>query len=209
MKNKIILPLGRGSGKTQKRTEYLEELAKNKVDVTVYTMRNKDAKKLYKPCNVKANEKGECVGACELKNVGICDGIKLSRCKMNNQIDSKAIEEIAIELGKESIICMGNCEERSLSQEDCELIEYATILYNAGYRKVDDGGMVFSKDLWAKMEKRLDDKCDCCIERERKETARAILQELYEEADRYINETVELNTFQIKQLAQKFGVEVE
>ena len=44
---------------------------------------------------------------------------------------------------------------------------------------------------------------------ERKETAREILQELYEEADRYVNETVELNTFQIKELAEKYGVEVE
>ena len=65
---------------------------------------------------------------------------------------NKQIEEMAIELGKESIICLENCEECSLSQEDCELIEYATILYNAGYtQKIKDDEVVISKDEYERL----------------------------------------------------------
>ena len=42
-----------------------------------------------------------------------------------------------------------------------------------------------------------------------KETARAILQELYDEAMRYSNEVVELTAFEIKQLAKEKGIELE
>lgn len=37
---------------------------------------NEKLKQLYKPCTVEANEKGECVKPCQLKEIGICDGIK-------------------------------------------------------------------------------------------------------------------------------------
>lgn len=43
----------------------------------------------------------------------------------------------------------------------------------------------------------------------RKETAKEILQELYEESISNISETVELTTFQIKQKAKQYEVEVE
>ena len=46
-------------------------------------------------------------------------------------------------------------------------------------------------------------------EQSRKETAKEILQELYEESISNISETVDLTTFQIKQKAKQFGVEVE
>ena len=46
-------------------------------------------------------------------------------------------------------------------------------------------------------------------ERAREETAREILQELYYEATSNVSEIVELTTFQIEQLANRYGIELE
>ena len=43
----------------------------------------------------------------------------------------------------------------------------------------------------------------------RKETAKEILQDLYDEAAKYDDETISLNTYEIKQWATKFGIEVD
>ncbi len=43
----------------------------------------------------------------------------------------------------------------------------------------------------------------------RKETAKEILQDLYDEASKYCDDTMGLNTYEIKQLANKYGVEVD
>ena len=43
----------------------------------------------------------------------------------------------------------------------------------------------------------------------KQETAREILQELYDEAMRYTNEVIELSALQIKQLANKYGIKLE
>ena len=48
-------------------------------------------------------------------------------------------------------------------------------------------------------------KCEQAV----KEMAREILQELYDEATSNVRETVELNTFQIEQFAERYDVEVE
>ena len=42
-----------------------------------------------------------------------------------------------------------------------------------------------------------------------KDTAKEILQELFDEATSNVSETVELTTFQIEQFAERYGVEVE
>lgn len=43
----------------------------------------------------------------------------------------------------------------------------------------------------------------------RKEMAKEILQDLYDEASKYCDDTMGLNTYEIKQLAKKYGVEVD
>lgn len=70
----------------------------------------------------------------------------------------------------------------------------AEALYNAGYRKVGEDEIVESMKTY---------------ERAREETAREILQELYDEATSNVSEIVELTTFQIEQLAKKYGIELE
>lgn len=91
-------------------------------------------------------------------------------------------------------------------------MKQATALYNAGYRKVNEGDKVLTKEeyeefieasIWLEFRK------GDLIEEVKEGTAREILQELYDEATRYIGDIVELTAFEIKQLAEKYGVEVE
>ncbi len=67
-------------------------------------------------------------------------------------------------------------------------------LVDAGYRKVAEDEIVESMKTY---------------ERARQETAREILQELYYEATSNVSEIVKLTTFQIEQLANKYGIELE
>ena len=78
---------------------------------------------------------------------------------------------------------------------DCKKIKAVVDkLYNAGYRKVGEDEIVESMKTY---------------ERAREETAREILQELYYEATSNVSEIVELTTFQIEQLANRYGIELE
>lgn len=75
------------------------------------------------------------------------------------------------------------CEKQSKKYkcDDCNNC-MAEFLLNAGYRKADEV---------------------------RKETAKEILQDLYDEASKYCDETMGLDTYEIKQLSKKYGVEVD
>ena len=53
------------------------------------------------------------------------------------------------------------------------------------------------------------EKLQLLLAKTRKDTAKEILQELFDEATSNVSETVELTTFQIEQFANRFGVEVE
>ena len=95
---------------------------------------------------------------------------------------------------------------------------YAVALYNAGHRKIDfknnqlkvvDGEIyvpLWQKERAIKRAKKLSWK----VRQVRKETAKEILQDLYNEADGMNNKTVELSAYYIKNtLAKGYGVEIE
>ena len=104
-------------------------------------------------------------------------------------------DEIIEEMAK--ILCDKDkrCEECiSRLLLPCGYKSYCTRLYNANYRKVGEDEIVESMKTY---------------ERAREETAREILQELYYEATSNVSEIVELTTFQIEQLANRYGIELE
>lgn len=101
--------------------------------------------------------------------------------------------------------------------EACAYCE-ASALYNAGYRKT------FTSEIASKTQKAFKEGyekgCEACTqswnngyndgyESGKEDTAKEILQGLYNEAISNVSETVELSTFQIEKLADKFGVGVE
>lgn len=114
--------------------------------------------------------------------------------------EKKMIEEMA------RIICKGTsnegfCEKCDFKKHEqfgytyqCRKFDEAEALYNANCRIVADDEIVESMKTY---------------ERARQETAREILQELYDEAMRNTKEVVELTAFEIKQLAKGKGIELE
>lgn len=136
---------------------------------------------------------------------------------MNNK--EKQFEEMAKIIADKMCYAFidGRC---SLNGIACDLIckqgdeykEVAEALYNTDYRKAGkcedaedsvDGEYLPPKDQ--EKERNIDAK----IAKACKETAKEILQGLYDEATSRIDELVDLATFQIEQLAKKYGVEVE
>lgn len=109
------------------------------------------------------------------------------------------IEEMAIGLEEEFVLCgtLSSCGTKRCSR--C----FSKYLYEQGYRKFPDGATVL---LVGKYNQALDEKTiEYFIkhnEQIRKETAREILQTLY-------NYPHEWHEMKIKELAKQFGVEVE
>lgn len=96
-----------------------------------------------------------------------------------------------------------SCEECIKNDRKCADYTRAEALYNAGYRKVTDGATVL---LVGKYNQALDEKTIEYFvkhnEQIRKETAREILQTLY-------NYPHEWHERKIKELAKEYGVEVK
>ena len=96
----------------------------------------------------------------------------------------KEIEELkkVIRKGFETANCRNEYTKEPYPYFDSQILSIANCLSVAGYRKADEV---------------------------RKETAKEILQDLYDEAAKYDDETMSLNTYEIKQLAIKYGIEVD
>lgn len=116
-----------------------------------------------------------------------------------------------------NVLCDGDqCENCEFTAED---------IYNANYRKIADDEIVIKQTDYVELnkdfydwKKEYDHNCllrlevfelEKQLENVRQDTARKILQELYDEAMRYSNEVVELTAFEIKQLAKEKGIELE
>ena len=131
---------------------------------------------------------------------------------------NKKIEEIAEIIDKEFDLCTAkrckDCEKKEIKYPLCIWWNCAKTLYNAGYRKVNDNEVEKLKKELAEFEDKQFrcDSCDrialtetehkLCIKQARKETAREILQWVY---DLY----PDLHTSKIIKFAEKYGVEVE
>ncbi len=81
----------------------------------------------------------------------------------------KIIREIAQVMCVDDNANCTECQAKGL----CDFYVGARLLYSAGYRKADD--LIAENE---RLEKRLDDKCDRCIERERKSVAIDIFQKV-------------------------------
>lgn len=120
------------------------------------------------------------------------------------------------------------CADCSFARpHSCNSYRMATKLYNAGVRKVGDDDIVIKKSEYEELKTHIEyvqtklGAVMLCIKntheidisdllrKQEQETAREILQELYDEAMRYSNEVVELTAFEIKQLAKEKGIELE
>lgn len=113
--------------------------------------------------------------------------------------EQEQIEEMAIGLEEEFVLCgtLSSCGTKRCSQ--C----FSKYLYEQGYRKLPDGATVL---LGGEYNQPLDEKTiEYFIkynEQIRKETAREILQTLY-------NYPHEWHEMKIKELAKGYGVEIE
>lgn len=89
----------------------------------------------------------------------------------------------------------------------------ARVLTNAGYCRVADDEVVIKKAEYDTLLKdyalTYDNAYQWGLKVGEEKTAIEILQELYDEAMRNTNEVVELTAFEIKQLAEKYGIELE
>ena len=110
--------------------------------------------------------------------------------------DKKKIKKMASDLSKEVIQDYGGVY----------YLETAEGLYNLGYRKIPEGSVVVSRQVWEEHIEKREKANKIFEERIRKETAKKILNELYEQIDEKTPKWVET---QIKIKAKQFGVEVE
>jgi hypothetical protein len=126
-------------------------------------------------------------------------GGKARRKKMK---DKEKLEEMANDLEEEFVLCgtLSNCGTKRCSR--C----FSKYLYEQGYRKIPEGSVVVSKQVWEEHIEKREKANKIFEERIRKETAREILQELYEQIDEKTPKWVET---QIKMKAKQFGVEVD
>ena len=111
---------------------------------------------------------------------------------------NKQIEEMAM------IACgtTRKCEDCFIKtvKKECSFINVAKKIYNEGYRKLNDGDVVITKEQNEKWLKFLESN----MQKARKETAREILRDMFEKIKGYENIDIIL-----KQLAKVYGVEVE
>lgn len=128
-------------------------------------------------------------------------------------------DEMIEEMAKVLCALPLKCKECVYAETYCIMKQEATVLYNAGYRKVGDDEIVIKKEDADYITELYREKigqvekwrnlCELKIKETAQETAREILQELYDEAMRTTNEVVELTAFEIKQLAKEKGIELE
>ena len=126
-----------------------------------------------------------------------------------NKDEMKMIEKMAKTIGdcgmSDCVFCNG--------KQKCLYYKSAETLYNANYRKVADDEIVIKKSEYEKLSKDYatinNSAYYCGVKVGGYQTAREILQELYDEANSYVCKIVELTTFQIEQLAKEKGIELE
>ena len=129
---------------------------------------------------------------------------------------NKEIEEMVmiIDKGTQTTCALRDKDHKKCSDcEQCWTYAISKILYNAGYRKVYTDRFILKHDKsgynFTKEEARFEEMCNKCTLQVRKETAKEILQELYNEAVGVNNETIELSAYYIKNtLAKGYGVEL-
>lgn len=119
----------------------------------------------------------------------------------------KLAEELIAELGRETVDKFIEDDQGNLKKiVTYSLAAIAENLYNKGYRKIGDDEIVVNKYEYADLKTFSD--CAICEHKEivnaRRETAKEILQTLYNN-----NERPQFMEAYIKTLADKYGVEVE
>lgn len=148
----------------------------------------------------------------------------------------KQIEEMAqtlrnkrIAQGFTSFKCDIHCDICPSKQYYCVEREYAEVLYNAGYRKVDEkemivkkwdyNGLLQNKETLHKVYKAWDrsleeqhqntkELLNICTDKVRKETAKEILNSIIAD-DFYTGGSYELTFKDLRELAEKYGVKIE
>ena len=112
----------------------------------------------------------------------------------------KQIEEMAKVICQE---CITATEEKNCQNEvkDCMAYECAKLFYNAGYRKVNDGDVLMSKEIYLEMCEDFE-----AMEKQRDNTRKETAREIIEFAEEFLEFDGEML---IPQLRKKFGVEVE
>ncbi len=143
--------------------------------------------------------------------------------------EKQQIEEMAKKIYKSAKICdcrlCQDCEyhkKGKVGKYSCQCIAIAEELINQGYRKIDEGAVVLTKEEYEslknesadiakdyqEMAKFYDEKCEE-LDQARKETAKEILQELYDACkdDTYGQVVVDFSA--LESLAKQYGVEVE
>lgn len=128
-----------------------------------------------------------------------------------NKDEMKMIEDMRAIIQREHSDCMSNlCENCDYyAMNYCGSVKKANALHNAGCRIIGDDEIVIKKSEQKQWLKDCIESNKKTEEITREETAREILQELYDEAMRYTNEIVELSAFQIEQRAKEKGIELE
>lgn len=89
---------------------------------------------------------------------------------------------------------------------------YATMLYNAGYRKIDDGSVVLTTEKIAEYEKGLRERWEKDIEQARKETAKEIWKRFdifFRPFDKKDAISIDLLLLFLENVVKQYGVEVE
>ena len=161
-----------------------------------------------------------------------------------NKDEKKMIEEMAKEIYKGATICDGKlCQDckyhkksRYADKTNCQCTAIAESLITAGYRKVGEDEIVIKKDEYEELQEcdeanaRLFTKnciLECSnkklkkqLEQASKETARAILQEIftllhtikrqdYEDGVPYYSEEVEIFNDRLSEIFNKYSIELE
>ena len=81
-------------------------------------------------------------------------------------MEKQMIEEMAKTYCQNGFKCDENCQTNG-----CRVYEVCTELYNAGYRKIPEGAVVVSKQVWEEHIENFDKCREAIEERVRKETA--------------------------------------